>query len=160
MVSTRRIALLGSLMLITLTVIGCTREEENELVEQPPAEDAQAEVDQAVKEWVQGNVDELAEEIGRLVALDVPILRDIAADLVAKGLMAWVEVTVLDIGTEDGSGRYSARVRLELPLEAQLPVVGKRGYRVSVEYDLLIDNGKVIDDDIDTFSVRVEATGS
>jgi len=145
-----RSALLCLLLVIPLTLGSCTSKDASP---EPPSEQEQLEeIERAVHKWVDENVDELAEQIGPLLTGNLPLLRDVASELIKKGLLAWLDVKILKITTIENEHMYSARAELEFPIVAKLPLLGEKRYSVSVQYDLIIENGEVTDADIDVTS--------
>ncbi len=142
--------LLCLLLAVSLLLGSCKSED---VSPEPPSEQEQwEEIEQAVSKWVDENVDELAEQIGPLLTGNLPFLRDIASDLIKKGLLAWLDVRILKIITIETEHKYSARVELGFPIEAELPLLGERRYSVSIQYDFIIENGEVTDANIDVTS--------
>ena len=147
---------LCSLLVVLLFVTGCSSPEVTSLPESPPKEGPCAGIESAVQKWVRDNVAELSKEIGPLVTKDLPLARDIVAKAIETALLAWIEFPVEDVEPVKGGDGCSARVKLEFPLEMQIPLVGKKGYRVSVEYDVIVEKGEVTDSDIDLSSFEMK----
>ena len=147
--------LCGSLVILLVTA-GCSASTPPS--ESPPKEDPCADIESAVQDWVQDNVTELSKEIGSLVTRDLPVVRAIAAKAIETALLAWLEFSVEDVEPLKSGDRCSARVKLEFPLEMQIPLVGKKGYRVSLEYDVIVEKGEVTDSDIDISSFKMTET--
>ena len=153
------IALLCSLAVVLLVATGCSSsQEDTALPKSSPEEDTYSNVESAVQDWVVANVDELSEQIGSLVTGDLPLARDIVAKAIETGLLAWLEFSVGSVEPLEGTDRCSARVKLEFPLELQIPLVGKKGYRISVSYDIIVEDGEVTDSDINLDSFEMKAT--
>ena len=140
------------LMVVPLIMAGCTSTDASH--ELPSEQEQREEIERAVRKWVEENADELADQIGPLLTGDLPFLRDVASDLIERGLLAWLEVKVLHHHALEGERRYSARTELSLPVKANVPLIGERQYSISVQYDFIIEDGKVADADIDTASFR------
>ena len=143
------VAFLCSLPIILLVSAGC---ESLETTPPTPQEDPCANIERVVDDWIDDNVEELSEDIGALVTGGLPLARDIAAIAIEGALLAWVEFSVENVEPIGGTDRCSARVKLEFPLELEIPLLGKKGYRVSVDYDVAVEDGEVIDSDIDLSS--------
>jgi len=111
-----------------------------------------------VQDWVRDNVDELSQRIGAIVTANLPFARDIAAKAIEKTLLTHLQLSIEYAEPVRGTNKCSARVRLEFPLELQIPLVDKKGYHVSVQYDLILENGKVTDADIDLSSFQMTPT--
>jgi len=150
-VQKKRVAFLCSLLVILLIAVGCDSWETEPSREENPC----ANIERAVDDWIDDNVEELSEEIGALVTGDLPLVRDIAAGAIKIALLAWLEFSIENVEPVKGTERCLARVRLEFPLELSIPLVGTIGYRVSVDYDITVEDGEVIDSDIDLSSFEM-----
>ena len=125
------IALLYVLLAIPLVMAGCTSMDASP---EPPSEQEQEEeIERAVRKWVDENADVLADPIGRLLTANLPFLSDIASDLIKKGLLAWLEVNVLQHDALEGGHRYSARVELSFPIEVKVPLFISEGEKIRVD---------------------------
>ena len=153
------ITLLCSLAVVLVVAAGCSSPQEaTPPLKSTPEEVPLSEIESAVQDWVVSNVDEVSEQIGSLVTGDLPLARDIVAKAIKTGLLSWLEFSIEYEESLKGTDRYSARVRLEFPLEVEIPLVGKKGYRVSVSYDIIVEDGKVTDSDIDLDSFEMRKT--
>ena len=153
------IAPLCSLAVVLLVATGCSSSQEDTLPPKPsPQEYAYSDVESAVQDWVVANVDELSEQIGSQVTGDLPLARDIVAKAIETALLAWLEFSVESVEPLEGTDGCSARVKLEFPLEVEIPLVGKKGYRINVSYDIIVEDGKVTDSDIDLDSFERSET--
>lgn len=65
------------------------------------------------------------------------------------------EISVEHVRPVEGEDRYSARVALGFPLLLELPVPGEKEYWVEVSYEFTIENGQVVDADIDLSSFQM-----
>ena len=154
MLKEKRIAILLSSLLIMMVVAGCgSPKEDTSTPESSTEKNPCVNVESAVENWVHDNVDEISEELGALVTGNIPLARDIAAKAIETALLAWMEFSIEHLESIDG--KCLAGVKLEFPLELKIPLVGTKGYRVSVEYDLIIEGGEVTDSDIDLSSFEM-----
>ena len=151
-VQKKRVAFLCSLLVILLVPAGC-----DSLEATPPTleENPCANIERAVDDWIDDSVDELSEEIGSLATGGLPLAKDIVAIATEAALLAWVEFSVEDAEPIQGTDRCSARVKLEFPLELEIPLLGKIGYRVSIAYDITVEDGEVTDSDINLSSFEM-----
>ena len=153
------IALLCSLAVVLLVATGCSSsQEDTSLPKSSPEENPYTDVEIAVQNWVVANVDELSEQIGSLVTVNFWPARDIASKLIETALLAWLEFSVENVEPLEDIDGCSAKVKLEFPLELPLPLVGKKGYRVSVRYDIIVEDREVTDSDIDLDSFEMRET--
>ena len=160
MMQQKRAALLCSLLGILLVAAGCISPEATPPSEPSLEEGPFAEIETAVQDWVQDNMAELSEDIGILVTGDLPLARDIVAKAIETALGAWLEYSIEQTQPLEGTNKYSARVKLEFPLELEIPLVGKIGYRVSIAYDIVVENGQVTETDIDISSFQMTSSSS
>ena len=155
----QRLVFLYSMLVILLAATGCASPKEAAPRQESALEnDPCADIEGAVQDWVGDNVDELSQRIGALVTANLPFARDIAAKAIEKALLSRLQFSIEYAVPVSGTNKCSARVRLEFPLELQIPLVGKKGYHVSVQYDLILENGKVADADIDLSSFQMTPT--
>ena len=153
------LAFLCSLAVVLLVATGCNSlQEDTPPPKSSPEEIPLSEIESAVQDWVVANVDELSEQIGSLVTGDLPLARDIVAKAIETALLAWLEFSVESVEPLEGTDGSSAKVKLEFPLELQIPLVGKKGYRVTVSYDIIVEDGKVTDSDINLDSFEMKGT--
>ena len=156
MMRNKRAVFLCGLLVILMVAAGCASPEEPTPRQEPvPDNNTCANIEGAVQDWVHDNVDELSQRIGALVTANLPFVRDIAAKAIEEALLARLQLSVEYAEPVSGTDKCSARVTLEFPLELQIPAVGKKGYLVSVQYDLILEDGKVTAADIDLFSFKM-----
>jgi len=159
LVQKKRVAFLCTLVVVLLVAAGCSSsQEDTPLPKSTPEEVPCGDVESAVEDWVVADVDELSEQIGSLVTGDLPLARDIVAKAIETALLAWLEFSVESVEPLEGTDGCSARVKLEFPLEIEIPLLGKKGYRISVSYDIIVEDGKVTDSDIDLASFEMRET--
>lgn len=159
MMGNKRAVFLSGLVVILLVAAGCASPKEPAPRQEPALENNTcANIEGAVQDWVRDNADELSQRIGALVTANLPFARDIAAKAIEKALLTRLQLSIEYAEPISGTNKCSARVTLEFPLELQIPLVDKRGYRVSVQYDLILENGKVTAADIDLSSFQVTPT--
>ncbi len=154
----KRIVVAGSLLVALLLAAGCAGESEPRPDDPPPEVRGKAAVDTAVGDWIPGNVDDIAEEIGSLVTGDIPIARDIATEAIRTALLARYELSVEHIEDPEGEDSYAARVGISFPVRITLPLLGEKEYLLRVAYDITIKNGEVIDSSLDASSFEMEDT--
>lgn len=159
MMENKRTVFLSGLLVILLVATGCASLKEPAPRQEPALENNPcANIEYAVQDWVRDNADELSQRIGALVTANLPFARDIAAKAIEKALLDRLQLSIEHAEPVSGTNKCLARVTLEFPLELQIPLVGKKGYWVSVQYDLILENGKVTDADIDLSSFKMTPT--
>ena len=140
--------------------IGCGSPEPEESAEtSEEGEAAYFDVKTSIAGWIPANADNISETIGTLVTADTPVARDIAAKAIKTALLAELEISVEHTKPIEGEDIYSARVAFSFPLSLELPVLGEKKYWVEIGYEFTIENGKVIDADIDLSSFEMKETG-
>ncbi len=149
--------LVSCLMVAALLPVSCAPavvEEEEEVVTQEEGE-AYIDIKASISGWIPGNVDNISQEIADLVPADIPLARGIVAKAIKTTLLTKVELSVEHVESIAGEDRYSARVNLGFPILLELPVIGKKEYWVSISYDFVIENGQVVDANIDVSSFEM-----
>ena len=92
----------------------------------------------AAKDWVNGNIDAAADEIVKLVIGEVPLVSQIASDVLAGQIrrnMNWTYSTP----RQRMEGRYDVTATATVELTLSLPVVGSKTYTASLPFDLDVD---------------------
>lgn len=162
-----RIVFLCGLLVVGIILTGCGSPEATESAEiTEPAEIteegdiAKVEVKASIAGWIPGNADNISQTIGALVTADTPIAKEIAAKVVKTVLLTELELSVDHTKPIDGEDRYSARVTLGFPILLEIPVLGEKEYWVTVSYDFTIEDGQVVDADIDASSFEMKESNS
>ena len=124
-----------------------------------PTLDPEVAVQAAVKEWAEGNVAEISQEIATLATAGIPLASYIVANLIETELLAEIRWSIESVGPLPGKERYSGRVKFAFPLQygPSLEIPGQilEDYRVNVEYEVIIDTGRVTSSTIDTSSFQL-----
>jgi outer membrane lipoprotein-sorting protein len=152
---------LCGLLVISMILAGCGSTEAEESTETAEeGEAAHLDIKTSIAGWIPANTDNISETIGALVTSDTPIARDIAAKAIKTALLTELDVSVKHIQYIEGEDKYSARVALGFPLLMKLPVIGEKEYWVEVSYEFTLENGQVVDTELDISSFEMKETGS
>ena len=150
------------LMVAALLLVSCgpaAEEEEEVLIEEEVAteEDSKAHIDieASISGWIPGNADNISQAIAALIPADIAIARGVIARMIKTALLTKLEFSVEHTEPIEGEDRYSARVNLGFPILLKLPVLGEKDYWISIGYDLVIENGQVVDANIDFSSFEM-----
>lgn len=109
----------------------------------------------AVEIWLKNNVDNIAETIGELITLDLPIVKNIASELVSEALLHFLQWEIVDTESASDDQTCIVRTRLFVPIKIDLPLLSKE-FKVQVDYLLYVRGGNVMDSDIDLQSFEME----
>jgi len=145
------------LMVASLLLVSCAPaavEEEEEVVTQEEGE-AYIDIKASISGWIPGNADNISQAIAALVPADIAIARGIVAKAIETIILTEVELSVDHVEPTDGENTYSARVNLGFPILLGLPILGKKEYWISIGYDLTLENGQVVDANIDVSSFEM-----
>jgi len=112
-------------------------------------------IDVAVEIWLKNNLDKIAKPIAELITMDLPIVKDIATELVSEALSHFLQWEIIKMDQAPDSQTCIARTRLILPISIDLPLLSKE-YKVQVDYLLYIRGGNVMDSDIDASSFEMK----
>ena len=136
---------------------GCGSPETVEPAETTEERDiAHIDVKTSVSGWIPTNADNVSDTVGALVTADTPIAKEMVAKAVKTALLSELEISVDHTRPVNGADKYYARVALGFPLLLELPIVGKKEYMVMVSYDFTIDDGQVVEADIDASSFEMK----
>ena len=102
--------------------------------------------------WLPDNADNVSRAIADLIPDDLAVVRNVAAKMIKTTIMTEFELKIEHIEPIDGDDRYSARVVIGFPISLELPILGKKEYLITVSYDFIIEEGQVIDANIDASS--------
>ncbi len=150
------IALLCVLLTTPLAMGSCASKEPAEESGAPPEEKGRIAVETAMADWLPDNADEIADELGPKVTMDLPIARDIATEAIRTALLTRYELSVQHVEDTEGTDAYSARVGITFPIRLKLPLLGEKEYLVSVAYDVTVKDGDVTESGLDASSVEVK----
>lgn len=159
MLQKKCILFLCGLLVISMIITGCGSPEAAEPAATTEEGDvAHFDVKTSIAGWIPANADNVSETIGALVTADTPIARDIVAKAIKTALLTELEISVEHIRFIEGEDIYSVRVALGFPLLLELPVLGEKEYWVEVSYEFTIEDGQVVDADIDISSFEMTET--
>ena len=111
-------------------------------------------IDVAVEIWLKNNLDKIAEPVAELITMDLPIVKDIATELVSEALSHFLQWEIIEAEPATDDRTCIVRTRLVLPISIDLPLLSKE-YTVQVDYLLYVRGGNVMDSDIDTSSFEM-----
>ena len=151
--------LILSLIVIPLAALACSSPESSPTLPPDSDEDSQGNpcegIEPVVEAWIDDNLDEVGEEVGKLVTLDLPIARDIVAAAVERALQSYLEWEIVEAEPSQAKQTCIARVRLTFPLRIDLPLISLE-HQVQVDYELHIRENRVVDADFDLDSFQME----
>ena len=156
MTLTERSVLFCLLLAASLLLGSCKSEEPAEVATPPLEEKGMITVETAVADWLSGSADEIAEQLGPLVTLNVPIARDIATEAIRTALLTRYELSVQHVEGAEGTDSYLARVGISFPLHLKLPLLGEKEYMVGVAYDVTVQDGQITESALDPSSVEIK----
>jgi len=135
-----------------------TETEESSIKEAVIQEESSAhlDVEGSIAGWLPENADNVSQSIADLVPDDLSFVRSFVAKAVKTIIMTALELDIEHIEALDGDDRYSARVGLGFPILIDLPIVGKRDYWIMVSFDFVVEEGEVVDANIDASSFEMK----
>ncbi len=116
---------------------------------------AHLDVEASIAGWLPENADNVSQTIAGLIPAEYAVFRDIVATTVKTIIMTELELDIEHIEPIDGEDRYSARVGLGFPILLELPVLGKKEYWIAVSFDFVVEEGQVVDANIDASSFNM-----
>jgi len=121
--------------------------------------DPEVAVQAAVEEWARDNVAEIAGEIAALVTVGTPVASYLVANLIEKLMLDEIRWSIIGVSPLSGREKYSSRVQFDFPMQGK-PLfdigLSMRESRVYVEYEVIVDAGRVTNSKIDTSSFQMK----
>ena len=128
-------------------------------------------IESAVKSWANTDIYGIARDIGDFIR--IPVAKDVLAQLIQTAMGKALKWQILHVDKSNWANRYEAKVALEMNIlvptanfkdivsgDIELKDIISKGidtanYRINVIYDLGIEDGKVVNSEIDA-----ESTGA
>ena len=113
------------------------------------------------EEWVHDYIDEISEEMGNRVTLNIPGLKDLAGQVIKDGLGDDLQWYIVTVERNTSTNENFVRVRLSrtftIDVDIKIPNLSK-AYTIELDYILNVkdDVVKDFDIDLDSFSHRTK----
>lgn len=148
----------------TSLFVGCT-EQESEIPKK-----RYEEFEPIVEEWVNDYLDEISDDLGELIAFNIPLVKDIAGQLIKDKFIGQPKSTIISAEENVKTSEIVVTVKisrmLTIDVDKEIDILSRnvtmnisKKLHGSVNYRLNIKNGEVKDYDIDLESFSSHVSG-